>query len=309
MADRIVQFEGKAHHFPGDASDDEILQALKALHAPVSHLTDEQIQANVHQPSGTLENALGNALTMGVGNLFGANADIGRGAMDASARMVNNAGKLTGAQSPQDAAQINAQLNPQNTAETIGQVIPSAALAAAVPGSTGLAGAGLDALASGGITALDTGDPTKALEAGAGGAVLGSAGRALGKLTPSIKWGLVNSALKAMKMGGLGAIAGAYAGHGGGIGESLKDAALGALIQKSLGGASPTAQAKLAQAVNSGSTSTAAKMLWRLLPPAVAHTGAEQSYEDARNSMAPTDTASLAALAKRRLEAQSVIAR
>jgi hypothetical protein len=308
MADRIVQFGGKAHTFPGDATDDEIAEALQSSGTTLP--SDEQIQDFVRPQA----QAGGHPL-----------AQIGQGIEDATARWAVNAHdlhakaasmlpqSLQGIASPpplpdgltSDA--LKQQLTAQTPLQAVGQTAPSLALAAAVPGAGGLAGVGLNAATSAGITALDTGNPMAALEAGGGSAVLGGAGAALSKLSAPAKWGLVNTLAKAVKMGGLGALAGAFAGRNGGPQEMVMNAAIGALITRTSG--DKAVESQLKRAVKSDSDASISRLLWRLLPPAVAHgLGAgEPSYDTTDKLMNADSPAALADIAKRRQQAQSVL--
>lgn len=290
-----------------DMSDDDLTTRVLAKYPQYADMVDkgpelpsnEAIQRDVEtqpsQQSGVLETAIGTALTGGVGGMFPQIAQqLGRGAEDASARMVMNA---TSGERPAEQTQaINAQLQPETAAEQIGQFAPSAALGmAGGPVTAGLA------------TAADTGSAKQGLVAGAT-AGLGNVAAALSKgvnFTPAVKWAATQALVKALKMGGLGALVGGYEG---GTRGAVTGAATQIVLQQLGINADPAKVKQVNKALAKGSEAGAARLIWGLLPPAVAHgMNTSADYDSTDRTMQADSPAAIAAIAKKRRDAMQVL--
>ena len=297
-----------------DMSDEDLTTRVLAKYPQYADMVDkgptlptnEQIQQDVEtapsQQSGGMETAIGTALTGGLGGIFPKIAQqLGRGTEDASARMVLNA--TSGNRPAEDTAAMNAQLNPETMAEQVGQFVPSAALAATGgPIATGLG------------VAADTGSLKTGLAAGAT-AGLGEIASLLTKgvnFTPAVKWAATQTLVKLLKQGGLGALSGAIGGSQGGVSGSAKGAAMGAVTElalRQLGiNPNPATTSRISAAIKNGADASAARLIWNLLPAAVAHgMNTAADYDSTDRTMIADSPDALAQIVKKRRDAMQVL--
>jgi hypothetical protein len=304
---RKVTLEGDTP--PTDADLDEIFKSLPAaLDKPIGGE-----QAMLHPDTSRSE--------PGAGHPY---AQLGRGVQDASAKLLLGARQLFGMESPEEANAIRAQLQPQTNLETAGQIAPTAALAAAVPGGPGLAGLATDAAVGGGLSALESGDP---VDAGTGALITGAmsgATRGLSKFLPgSIDRNIDKIALDPEQRAllakqlmertkaagtGLGTALGYKAGGtmGAGIGATVggtAGTAIGDPVSKLLSSGtfnslSARAKMKVYDVLRSGDSQKILTTLWRLLP------GQRSESSGSTDSITAAD---MLAEAKRRKAANAVL--
>ena len=214
--------------------------------------------------------------------------------------MLESAGLLPPAQDvqydPGEYAQIRKQLEPRGGLESTGQMATTLGTAYALGG--GAVGTGTT-LGTGLATELESGDPVKGAQAGLLSAVMGPLTAKATQYTAGLKFKHVQGILRAARIAVGAAIGQKMGGHG------VLGAVLGSM------GASPTSTKKLYDYIKNDQINEASRLLWKLLPPAIAHLGAdtttEPSYDTTEKVMNADSPAALADIAKRRQQAQSVL--
>lgn len=316
---RTIQFGGKSHSFPDDATDDEIASVLEESEAtgsappPPTDLSklpsDEAIQNLVNPaPTSTL-GQIGAGVQNHLGKwALGARQMVDQGIHTASeATTPGSLGKIlqgigvvpppgSTEYDPGEYAQIRKQLDSRTPTEAVAQ------------GATGIAGAlamagpvGTTALGTGLMSGLESGDAEEGAKAGLLTAIAGPLMAKGVQYTAAIKFKHIQSILRAAKMATGGALGASIGGPAGG--------AIGAVLGSL--GASARSSRKLYNYITNDQINKASRLLWSLLPPAISSATADSttqpSYDTTEKLMNADSPKALDDLARRRRQAQTVL--